>query len=143
MRTLLLLLLGAFCLMLTACGGGTIGSGLGVSGTPISTSYGDHSTTGFSTFRITGRIISAQGKAMPFARIKAISNSGEVSTEANRLGQFNLDLKVSSGEMVTFQITYGKASWSLATDLSPAGRNIVPVDFKVFNQGRMDVIWLD
>lgn len=130
------LLLGAVCLLsclMQGCMvGGTRGTGLGYNG------YSEGSPV-LLHVRILGSIKNISGKKYTGIQVAAHTKNGVVSTSSDSAGNFVVDLAFESGESVTFIFESKELKGSVATELSPEGREAIPLRFIVQRNGELQV----
>lgn len=112
-RTLLIM-----ALMLTsfsACGGGTMGTGL----TP--TGFGMRSRGTNLSFVLSALVVNIHGKAIPHADVTVIGSGGTVLRSTDKQGRVRLPLMIRSGEFLDISVESAGRRYQSRQQLSPAG----------------------
>jgi hypothetical protein len=119
-------------LILTSCGGGTIGTGI--------TSLGRNARSAEAlTFSASLTVIDARGKPCPGAEISIAAKAQIFSAKADTAGTVTLPLTIYSGEMLGFSVRCGTRAYRAHDYLSPAGAAAITRSVKLLANGSLEI----
>ncbi len=123
------LFLTLICLTSSACGGGTIGTGLGTRGAEFAGFTGRANEP--LSFTLRARIVNVAGKPQANTTLRVISSVGSFSCVTTNEGTCGVGLRVMAGERVSLSIHKQGIQYASQEYLSPAGQSQISRTFIV------------
>lgn len=120
----------------TACGGGTIGTGLGVRGAEFAGSTGGaHSALSFT---LLATVKSATGVPLYGSTLRVASSVNTYSCVTARDGTCEMQIKIPLGEPVSLSVERKNAAYRSEEYLSPAGASQISRTFVLRSDGTIE-----
>lgn len=119
-------------LILTSCGGGTIGTGI----TSLGRNPHKAEALTFSAFLT---VIDTRGNPCPGADVSIAAKAKIFSGRADTAGTVTLPLTIYSGEMLGFSVRCGTRAYRAHDYLSPAGAAAITRSLKLLANGSLEI----